>query len=104
MPALAQAFAGVHWFYIIGASAFLLPANLLIRLKSARKAGRSSRCAALRGAAVSLLMGAIWLAYLIRTHASTNAIELIGSIAIAYAGADLIELTWKRPTIPPVQT
>jgi hypothetical protein len=104
MSTLAQAFAGVHWLWIIGASAFIFCANLLVRRSTIRKVGRSSRRALLLSAAVTLTIGAIWLAYLIRTHASTNAIELVCSFAIAYAAGDLIELTWKRPTPSPAQT
>jgi len=90
MLTLTKAFAGVQWLWILETSVILSCLYLFIHRFSGIKPSLRADLAS------SLLLGAAWMAFLILSHASAGAIELVCAFCFAYLIEALVNLIWRR--------
>jgi hypothetical protein len=85
MATLAQAFAGVHWLWVLKGSVILSCLNIF---RHGRVGMRRPSLPADLG--FSVLMAACWLVFLKLSHASVGAAELILTFFLAWVTEDFI--------------
>jgi hypothetical protein len=90
MSALIKAFTGVEWLWILKRSAILAGLNLFVH-----RFGKT-RPSVAADFAISLLLGAAWLTFLILSHAPQGAIEVVFAFCFAYVIESLVDLILKR--------
>ena len=89
MSALIKAFTGVEWLWTLKWSAILAALNLFVHRF------RKTKPSVAADFAITLLLGAAWLAFLILSHASPGAIEVVFAFCFAYAIESLVDLILK---------
>jgi predicted neutral ceramidase superfamily lipid hydrolase len=86
MSTLTKEFAGVQWLWILEWSAILAGLNLFAhRLRKTKPSVRADF-------AISLLLGAAWLVFLILSHASPGAVEVAFAFCFAYAIESVVDI------------
>jgi hypothetical protein len=90
MFTLTKAFAGVQWLWILKMSAILSCLYLFIHWFSRVKPSLRADLA------ISLLVGVGWIVFLVLSHASPGAIEVVCAFCFAYVIEALVNLIWRR--------
>jgi hypothetical protein len=89
MSTLTKTLAGVQWLWILEWGSIM--AGLIFFVHRMRKAKPSVAA----DFAISLLLGAAWLAFLILSHASPGAVELAFAFCFAWAVESLVDILLK---------
>ena len=97
MAALAKAFAGGHWLWILKWSA-VLPCLFLF----VPKWPRTQQPSLLAVLVSSVLLGAFWMVFLILSHALPGAIEVALTLCIAYLVEALVSPFWSKRVLKKV--
>jgi hypothetical protein len=89
MSTLTKAFEGVDWLWILKWSVILAGLNLFVHRL------RKTKPSIAADFGLSLLLGAAWLVFLILSHASPGAAEVVLAFSFAYAIESLVGLILK---------
>jgi len=95
MFTLAKTFVGVHWLWVLKVGLAFACLNLLIQRY--RRNGRSFSPADF---GVAIILGVVWTIFLILSHASQGAIEVVFAISLGYVIQEVVNLIWSG-TAPP---
>jgi hypothetical protein len=89
MSTVTKAFADIQWLWILQWGAIMAGLNLFVhRLRKTKPSVRADF-------AISLLLGAAWLVFLILSHASPGAVEVAFAFGLAYAVESLVDIILK---------
>jgi Ca2+/Na+ antiporter len=89
MSTLTNTFAGVQWLWILEVGSILSCLYLFIHRFSRTKPSLRADLT------ISLLLAAVWIVFLIRSHASAGAIDVVLAFCLAYVIEALINLIWR---------
>jgi hypothetical protein len=89
MSSLTNTFAGVQWLWILEVGSILSCVYLFIHRFSRTKPSLRADLS------ISLLLATVWIALLIRSHASAGAIEVVCAFCLAYLIEALVNLIWR---------
>jgi hypothetical protein len=84
-----KAFADVQWLWILEWGAIMASLNLFVHRL------RKTKPSIAADFALSLLLGAAWLVFLILSHASPGAVEVAFAFFFAYAIESLVDIILK---------
>lgn len=86
---MTKAFADIQWLWVLQWGAIMAGLNLFVhRLRKTKPSVRADF-------AISLLLGAAWLAFLILSHASPGAVQVAFAFGFAYAVESLVDIVLK---------
>jgi hypothetical protein len=91
MATFATAFAGVHWLWILKWSAVLSCLFLFVH-----RWPRTKQPSLLSDLVSSVILGAFWVVFLILSHASPGAIEVVLTFCVAYLIEALVSPFWSK--------
>jgi hypothetical protein len=89
MSILTRTLAGIQWLWILEWGSILAGLNLFVHRM------RKTKPSVAADFAISLLLGAAWLAFLILFHASPGAVEVAFAFCFAYVIELLVDLFLK---------
>ena len=89
MSILTKTLAGIQWLWILEWGSIMAGLNLFVHRM------RKTKPSAAADFAISLLLGAAWLTFLILSHASPGAVEVAFAFCFAYVVEVLVNLFLK---------
>ena len=89
--AAAEVFASVQWAWIIEVGVILFCCRRFLHVFS-----KNHPSLWLADLISSIVLGVGWMIFLVLSHASQGAIELVGAFLLAYVMDDLFDRVWKR--------
>ena len=89
--AAAEVFASVEWAWIIEVGMILFCCRPFLHVFS-----KNHPPLWVADLISSIVLGVGWMTFLVLSHASQGAIELLGAFLLAYVMDDLFDQLWKR--------